>query len=50
MYDSSAIIIVAFTGVMLFVPNDDVGDIYVVTPKLSVVVINMTSHITCHGG
>ncbi len=25
MYDSSAIIIVAFTGVVLFVPNDDVG-------------------------
>lgn len=54
-FDSSAIIRVAFPGVVLFVPNDDVGDIYVVaiyvvTPKLSIVVINMTSHITCHGG
>ncbi len=55
MYDSSVIITVAFTGVVLFVPNDDVGDIYVVAiyvviPKLSIVVINMTLHITCHGG
>jgi hypothetical protein len=55
VYDFSAIITVAFTRVVLLVTNDDVGDIYVVaifyvTPKLSVVVINMTSHITFHGG
>ncbi len=55
VYDSSAIITVAFTRVVLLVTNDDVGDTYVVaifyvTPKLSVMVINMTSHITCHGG
>jgi hypothetical protein len=50
VYDSSAIITIAFIGVVLFVLNDDVGDIYVVTPKLSIVVINMTSHITFHGG